>query len=46
MLSAVDNEEFMRISREAGANGHIPKSEMHRRLAQDIHQYLSASQSS
>lgn len=46
MLSALDNDEFVRISRDAGANGHIPKSEMHRRLAQDIHQYLSAAQSS
>lgn len=46
MLSALDNEEFVRISRDAGANGHIPKSEMHRRLAQDIQQYLSAAQSS
>ena len=45
MLSAVDSEEFIRISREAGANGHIPKSEMHRRLAQDIHQYLPTAQS-
>ncbi|MEP7292139.1 MAG: response regulator [Chloroflexota bacterium] len=45
MLSALDSEEFIRLSRDAGANGHIPKSEMHRRLATEIHQYLPTAQS-
>src|SRR5215204_3247976 len=36
MLSAVDTEEFIRVSSEAGANGQIPKAEMHRRLVQEI----------
>ena len=46
MLSAVDNEEFLRMSLEAGANGHIPKSEMHRRLLREIGQFFAASQNS
>ena len=45
MLSAVDTEEFVRLSEIAGANGHIPKSEIHRRLLQEIYQYLPAVQS-
>jgi CheY-like chemotaxis protein len=45
MLSAVDSEEFIRLSAIAGANGHIPKSEMHRRLLHEINKYLPASQS-
>jgi len=45
MLSAVDSEEFIRLASIAGANGHIPKSEMHRRLLTEVHKYLSASQS-
>ena len=45
MLSAVDSEEFIRLSEIAGANGHIPKSEMHRRLLHEINQYLPATQS-
>jgi len=45
MLSAVDSEEFVRLSEIAGANGHIPKSEMHRRLLHEINQYLPAMQS-
>ena len=45
MLSAVDSEEFVRLSEIAGANGHIPKSEMHRRLLHEINQYLPAVQS-
>ncbi len=45
MLSAVDNDDFIRESTAAGANGHITKAEMHRRLAQDIHQYLPTAQS-
>ena len=45
MLSAVDNEEFARISADAGANGSIPKSEMHRRLLKEVREYLSLAQS-
>ena len=45
MLSAVDSEEFSRQSSTAGANGNIPKSEMHRRLLQEVHQYLPLAQS-
>lgn len=45
MLSAVDTEEFIRISTEAGANGQIPKAEMHRRLVQEMHHYLPTAQS-
>ena len=45
MLSAVDSEEFIRLSEIAGANGHIPKSEMHRRLLHEVHQYLPIAQS-
>ena len=45
MLSAVDSEEFIRLSVIAGANGHIPKSEMHRRLLHEVNQYLPAIQS-
>lgn len=41
MLSAVDSEEFIRDSLEAGANGHVPKSEMHRRLLHEVRQYLA-----
>ncbi len=44
MLSAVDSEEFIRDSLDAGANGHIPKSEMHRRLLHEIHQHLLPAQ--
>jgi CheY-like chemotaxis protein len=42
MLSAVDSEEFIRLASIAGANGHIPKSEMHRRLLNEVPQYLPA----
>ena len=45
MLSAVDNEEFTRLSTEAGANGSIPKSEMHRRLLKEVRESLSLAQS-
>jgi len=45
MLSAVDSEEFIRMRAIAGANGNIPKSEMHRRLLHEINKYLPASQS-
>ena len=45
MLSAVDTEEFVRLSEIAGANGHIPKSEMHRRLLHEVNKYFSAGQS-
>jgi DNA-binding response OmpR family regulator len=44
MLSAVDSEEFIRDSQRAGANGHIPKSEMHRRLLHEVHQHLTPAQ--
>jgi CheY-like chemotaxis protein len=45
MLSAVDTEEFIRVSGEAGANGQIPKAEMHRRLVQEINNFLPTAQS-
>ena len=45
MLSAMDSEEFIRLSSIAGANGHIPKSEMHRRLLHEVNQYLPIAQS-
>jgi len=45
MLSAVASEEFIRESLKAGASGHIPKSEMHRRLLHEVAQYLPAVQS-
>lgn len=44
MLSAVDTDEFINNSRSAGANGHISKSEMHRRLTNEVNQYLPAKQ--
>ena len=40
MLSAVDTDEFAADSREAGANGNIPKSEMHRRLVKEVMEYV------
>ena len=40
MLSAVDTDEFANDSREAGANGNIPKSEMHRRLVKEVMEYV------
>jgi two-component system response regulator MtrA len=45
MLSAVDSDEFIHNSFRAGANGHIPKSEMHRRLTREVNQFLPAVQS-
>jgi len=44
MLSAVDNDEFISSSLAAGANGHISKAEMHRRLTHEVNQYLPVSQ--
>ncbi|MCC6803235.1 MAG: response regulator [Anaerolineae bacterium] len=44
MLSAVDTDEFISNSRAAGANGHISKAEMHRRLTNEVNQYLPAKQ--
>jgi hypothetical protein len=44
MLSALDGEEFVRDSLRAGANGHIPKSEMHRKLVSAVNQHVSAAQ--
>jgi DNA-binding response OmpR family regulator len=45
MLSAVDTDEFARDSRDAGANANIPKSEMHRRLVNEVLQYVPIAQS-
>ena len=44
MLSAVDTDEFINNSLAAGANGHISKAEMHRRLTQEVNQYLPVTQ--
>lgn len=45
MLSAVDTDEFARDSQNAGANANIPKSEMHRRLVNEVLQYVPIAQS-
>ncbi len=45
MLSAVDGDDFINESIQAGANGHIPKSQMHRRLLDEVQQHLPAAQS-
>jgi DNA-binding response OmpR family regulator len=45
MLSAVDTDEFARDSQNAGANANIPKSEMHRRLVNEVMQYVPIAQS-
>ena len=45
MLSALDNEAFFHQCVEAGADGTIAKSEMHRRLLSEVRDYLALAQS-